>query len=181
MTENTDQIYTVALTGHRPDRLAGYDMSHPFYQVLHQELSSRVQALLGQHQRLELRSGLALGADTIWAQVGLQLREQHPGRIQVAGYLPFPGQADRWPAHSRDTWALIRHSLDREHICAESYSISAMHRRNAVLIQGADLLLALWDGKPTGGTAGAVRLARAQKTPVHVIDPEQIHRAAGIS
>lgn len=181
MTENTDPIYTVALTGHRPDRLAGYDMSHPFYRVLHQELSSRVQALLGQHQQLELRSGLALGADTIWAQVGLQLREQHPGRIQVAGYLPFPGQAGRWPKSSRDTWAQIRHNLDREHICAESYSPSVMHRRNAVLIQGADLLLALWDGKPTGGTASTVRLARAQNTLVQVIDPEQIRRTVNVS
>ena len=181
MTENTDQTYTVALTGHRPDRLAGYDMSHPFYRVLHQELSSRVQALLGQHQQLELRSGLALGADTIWAQVGLQLREQHPGRIRIAGYLPFPDQAGRWPKSSRDTWAQIRHDLDREHICAESYSASVMHRRNAVLIQDADLLLALWDGKPTGGTAGTVRLARAQNTLIQVIDPEQIRRTVNVS
>lgn len=179
MTQDQNQTagsaaFTVALTGHRPARLAGYDMDQPFYRRLAERLARGVDRLLDEHQHLELRSGMALGADQIWAEVALAARATNPGRVAVVGYLPFPGQADKWPAASRAQWARLRAALDDEHVTASGYSVQALYQRNRDMVRGADLLVAVWDGSESGGTAGAVRHARATDVAVSTVVPEDL-------
>lgn len=54
----------LALTGHRPPRLAGYDLSHPFYQNLQTTLESLIERALLKYQVVVCHSGMAPGGVT---------------------------------------------------------------------------------------------------------------------
>lgn len=66
----------IALTGHRPPKLAGYDYNNIFYKRLYKKLDNIVKQALTRYDCLELHSGMALGADTIWAKVIVDNKKQ---------------------------------------------------------------------------------------------------------
>ena len=66
----------IALTGHRPPKLAGYDYNNIFYKRLYKKLDNIVKQALTRYDNLELHSGMALGADTIWAKVIIDNKKQ---------------------------------------------------------------------------------------------------------
>src|SRR6218665_258918 len=101
---------SIALTGHRPTKLDGYDRTTPFYRRLQEELLRiALRALHASKEILELHSGMALGADTGWAEAISMLQQRCPDRGGVVAHVPIPGQRDPWPApapsHSRELLA----------------------------------------------------------------------------
>jgi uncharacterized phage-like protein YoqJ len=172
--EQQQQSFHVALTGHRPNKLAGYDLSTPFYVALQEWLEHIIKTGLAQHPHLTLHSGLALGADTVWSQAILAMRERFPGRIAFVAEVPLMTQSSRWPAaRDKEYWQTQIDSADLVNVYAQSYSPQAMQLRNEGMIGAAQLVLALWDGS-TGGTAHAVRFAEKNGIQVFRMTPEQI-------
>src|SRR6218665_1764205 len=93
---------SIALTGHRPTKLDGYDRTTPFYRRLQEELLRiALRALHASKEILELHSGMALGADTVWAEAISMLKQRYPDRVRFVAHVPMPGQPDRWPAQAR--------------------------------------------------------------------------------
>lgn len=177
----TDSFH-IALTGHRPAALAGYDLSHPFYTVLRTWLEEIIAGGLSIHPHLTLHSGMALGADTVWAQAIVRQKALHPDRISFVAEIPVLTQPDRWPgAEDRRRWAELKDSADRVHVYANSYTVQCLHDRNRGMISAADLVLAIWNGTPSGGTAGAVRFARQQNIQTFVIAPRDVRDRTGRS
>lgn len=167
--------FHIALTGHRPHRLpGGFDLAHPFYAALRRQLSEIVDEHLQEHAHLTLHSGMALGADTAWAQVILDLRHQHPRRISFVAEVPNPTQADRWSASDRRRWSRSIDEADRVITYADNYSMQSLWARNRGMIDAAQLLIAVWDGQPGGGTAGAVAYAQSRGVTVVRLDPAEI-------
>jgi uncharacterized phage-like protein YoqJ len=168
------QSFHVALTGHRPNKLAGYDLTHPFYVALQLWLERIIRTGLAQHPHLTLHSGLALGADTVWSQAILAMRERFPDRIAFVAEVPVMTQSSQWPA-KRDTqfWQKQIDSADLVNVYAEIYTPRAMQLRNEGMIRASQQILAVWDGS-TGGTGHAVRFAEKNGIPVFRMTPEQI-------
>lgn len=54
---------TLSLTGHRPDKLAGYNLNQKFYHNLQSTLENYIKEALDHAQVVECHSGMALGAD----------------------------------------------------------------------------------------------------------------------
>lgn len=52
---------TMALTGHRPQKLAGYDLQQPYYERMENQLIKLIKTALRRCDKLELHSGMALG------------------------------------------------------------------------------------------------------------------------
>lgn len=163
--------FHVALTGHRPTKLAGYDLSHAFYERLRARLVETISQGLAVHQHLTLHSGLALGADTVWSQAILQQRAAHPERIRFVADVPVMTQADQWPdAASKAFWRRQIEVADEVNVYAQAYTPRCMQLRNEGMVRPCGLLLAVWDGSP-GGTANAVSFAEANSIRVHRMDP----------
>ena len=59
---------TISLTGHRPPKLAGYNIGSPYYKRMQEYLEGLIEKAILRCDTLELHSGMALGADTVWAQ-----------------------------------------------------------------------------------------------------------------
>lgn len=173
------ETFHVALTGHRPTKLAGYDLDAPFYRALARRLTQILESGLARHQHLTLHSGMALGADTVWAQVIVAARAAHPGRIRFVAEVPVDTQSDRWPQHSRAQWRELVAAADEVRVYAQRYSPHCLHLRNEGMIGSARLLLAVWDpAETTGGTANGVRTGRRRGLEVFVITPDEIRALA---
>ena len=137
----------IAGTGHRPDKLGGYD-PHTTRKVL-----TFAEDVLRHYQPSTVITGMAQGWDMALAQASINLN------IPFHAYVPFIGQEQVWPSATRLYYkALLQHA---QHIIVWSpggYSKQAMQIRNQRMIDECELLLALWNGS-SGGTGNAIAYA----------------------
>jgi len=116
-------------------------------------------------------SGMALGADTLWARAVLD------AGMQLHAVVPFEAQADRWKPDQRAEWRRLRGLAAKETVVGPSprdyvRTIAALHYRNQVLIDTApDGLVAVWDGRQHGGTWQALQYAATVGRDVIWINP----------
>lgn len=122
-------------------------------------------------------SCIAEGADAIFAEAVLAA-----GGLLVA-LLPAPDYRDTRvsDAHS-GTFDALSARAHMIRYAADASSMQAYEEANAQMLDSVELLLAVWDGRPSpewkkGGTADAVAAAREMGVPVTVIWPEGAERA----
>ena len=81
----------ICVTGHRPDKLYGYDLTDSRWQ----NLKNIFKEKLIEMKCTNAISGMALGVDTIFALAVLELKKEgHP--IQLHCALPCPEQCKKW-------------------------------------------------------------------------------------
>ena len=146
----------VAVTGHRPQHLRvedGYWIQGEF-----DRLTAKLQPEIG-------ISGMALGADTWWADAVLR------AAVPLHAYVPFPGQDARWREDDRIFYRkLLAEATKVVTVCPE-YRPSAFEERNRAMVDACDLLIAAWNGKRSGGTFNALQYALRVGRDVVYVDP----------
>lgn len=146
--------YVVAFTGHRPDKLGGYQPHNPLRDRLMAKLDVRLLEILQQHPELYCVSGMALGFDQWAAQVCVRLG------IPFVAAIPFEGQEKRWPETSQQLYRTLLAKAARVYpVCSPGYLSWKMQKRNEWMVDNCQLLIAAWDRSP-GGTANCVDYAR---------------------
>jgi len=118
-----------------------------------------------------------LGGDTVWADVAYALRDQHHQPICVHMHIPGNWQALKWTDNAVRTWQKHRDLADYQTLYCppdQSYNRRWLQKRNHGMIEQADIILALWNGQPSSGTASALREARALNKPVFIIRPQLV-------
>lgn len=159
---------TLAVTGHM-------NVTHATIPLVRDAL----RHVLSRYQPGELTgvSCLAAGADTLFAEAVLEVG----GRL-VAVIPPQDYRATKVKAAHADTFdrlTLAAHeTLVMPH---ETANRAAYESANAVLLERADRLVAVWDGNQPvagkgGGTADVVVRARQMGKPVDVVWPEGARR-----
>jgi uncharacterized phage-like protein YoqJ len=146
--------FRLMVTGHRPGKLGGYTGRPKIQRDVRGWLRDKILEARECHpEGLVLLSGMALGVDQWFAEEGCLLE------VPYLAFVPFEGQAARWPADSRAYWYVLCARAERViYTGTPGYSPAKMHVRNEALVDSADAGLAVWDGS-SGGTAGAVRYA----------------------
>ena len=167
--------FEIALTGHRPNKLGGYNLKSPAYQILRQTLAEEIinNSLIYKH--IICHSGMALGADTIWALAINDARTvlgNH--QIEFIADIPCPEQPRLWHQNDQQLWKILVDSADKKIIYADHYSPKAMMQRNIGMIDNCDLLIAVYNGDKSGGTAQSVKYARSKNKTIKIIDPKSI-------
>lgn len=151
---------TVMVTGHRV-------LSDEQRTYATDALRKIAKTLLKNHNTQEVISGMALGADTIWAETALEFG------IPLAAYIPFPQQADTWTPNEQKTWQELRDQSSREVCIAQNYSVRYLHARNDRMLKDSSLVIAVWEPSlKTGGTTSTVNKARALGKPIIIVDIE---------
>lgn len=156
----------LAATGHRPARLGKeYSYDGPYTAYIRLELRKLVEKLKPSH----MISGMALGFDTIFARLALD------SDIPLIAAVPFKGQDSKWFQSSRDIYYdILKHELTTvEYISEPGYSAAKMHKRDRWMVDGCDHLVAVWDGKPWGGTYGTLQYAIKKGHPYTIINPDR--------
>lgn len=172
----------IAVTGHRPKDLFGYQTEQPYW-----ALQRRIEEAIADIARwnhlpfeaIELRTGGAQGADMTAFRAGKDL-----GCVSHI-FVPFAGQDSRWRKDGLfgqdDYQRLIRIADDLTFVDhTEKYSnatsaVEKLMNRNKAMLDGADILLAVCKNDDwmtcAGGTAATMKMAKLRNIPIHRINP----------
>ena len=159
----------IAITGHRPDKLGGeYDLIGPVTDGVRKNLQAVIdtQIFLKGKENITLISGMALGVDTIWAELAIS------NSLKLIAAIPCQGQERTWPPKSQERYnnILTNPLTTVVMVSEEPYHPSLMHKRNVWMVDNSDMLVAVWDGSD-GGTYNCVDYARRMSKPRILIDP----------
>ena len=157
-----------AFTGHRPKGL-GYPESDGRCNALKRLLRLLVRRLIQEQGVTHFISGMALGVDMYAAEIVLELKEQYP-QITLECAIPYERQAVRWPAALRERYFSIAERCDKETMLQRQYTRDCMKKRNQYMVDCADVVLAVWNGEPSG-TGQTVWYAKEKGKIVWRIDP----------
>ena len=162
----------ICFTGHRPNKLWGYNIHHNKYRDLFKILYLTVVNSVAGEREVKLISGMALGVDTVAAYVAIVMKGKGlPVTLEAA--VPCKGQERLWPQESQDRYHDILKQADIVTVLEEKYSAAAMQCRNEYMVDNSDLVIAIWDGTP-GGTSNCVRYARSKNKQIIIINPKDI-------
>lgn len=167
-----DPVKTMCFTGHRPDKLGGYDKRTPLKMEIQRQMLNHIMNAYDVGYR-NFISGMALGTDTYGAILVLGLQKQYP-EMNLITAIPFEGQERMWKEKDQKLFRYIRHFSDKDVIvCDGGYHVSKMQTRNKWMVDNSGAVLAVWDGSK-GGTANCVRYAKSQHKILWRINPEHI-------
>jgi uncharacterized phage-like protein YoqJ len=165
---------TIALTGHRPNKLRGEYLEkyvpnrmYQQYGPLSKALFHELQTLITMYEPTSIISGLALGADQIWAHVGLQMG------IPVIGAIPFKGQENKWSGPNKLWYQYLLEHCKPVYVCNPGHANWKMQKRNEWMVNNADRLVAVWNGDKEGGTYNCVQYAEG-RIPISYINPADV-------
>lgn len=168
-----EKEFHIALTGHRPDKLDGYNLSTKYYKKLHDSLASFIIRQVDERPDTLIwgHSGLALGADTVWAAAILTAKKHRPGRVKFFAEIPTLGQSNKWPSQTdKACWKAFVSQADDKKVYSDTYHGGVMQMRNKGMVDHCDVLLSLWDKTP-GGTANATKYAESAGKKIVYINP----------
>lgn len=155
----------IAVTGHRPDKLGGYDAIENFKILRNHMIGVMLRSPL---ENLTIISGGALGIDQLWIEAALSLK------LPVIAALPFEGYDGKWPAFSKQEYKKL---LDKcqlvKYICEPGYQARKLQIRNEWMVNECDRLYAYWNGS-SGGTANCVRYAETVMKPTTIFNTNEI-------
>lgn len=164
-------VYHISITGHRPGRLkGGYDLEHPLHISLFNEIYEILEYFVGSKQHVTLHTGMALGADTVFALAGVQLKQQYPNQVTLVAEIPCLGQELRWSKQDQSLYRELLTYMDVQTIYQKKYTKSCMFERNSGMVKASDLVLAVYDGSGKGGTHHAVEEARRLGKDLYMFD-----------
>ncbi len=109
-------------------------------------------------------SGFASGADLIFSEIIADLKSKHDITLEAA--IPYSG---RMNTPDTDFQALIK-DCDIIKIHSDKYSKSCYMVRNRYMVDCSELIIAVYDGRQSGGTAATIRYARTLGKTVCIIN-----------
>ena len=155
---------TCAFTGHRPQNLP-FGFNEEDERCIDLKKALREQIINLTH----FISGMAIGVDMYAAEIVLGLKASYLG-ITLESAIPCESQAAKWSEALRDRYFDIASKCDKETLIQTHYTPDCMDKRNRYMVDHADVLIAVWDGSPSG-TGKTVRYAHQQGKSVTIIDP----------
>lgn len=159
-----------AFTGHRSQKFPWrFNEEDPRCIALKAVLTEQIKVLV-KAGITQFTSGMAIGVDCWAAQIVLALRESDP-TLKLHCVLPCKNQDAKWNAAAKEAYHAILERADTIQYVSQDYYSGCMLDRNRRLVDLADILLAVYDGKPAGGTAATVRYARKQQKEIICIEP----------
>ncbi len=160
-----------AFSGYRPSKLPFKSEEDPECILLKMRLRDEIYSAIDDGCT-DFLSGMALGTDTWAAELVLEAQETLSGirPIHLHAYLPFPGQDARWSAKNRRRYHKILAVCDSITVLSSQYLPDCMERRNRAMIQRANRLIAVFDGK-SGGTQNTIRMAHEKGITLCILSP----------
>lgn len=112
-------------------------------------------------------AGGAIGWDTLCEKTVLNLRKEYP-KIRLHLILPCPPeqQSLKWNTVQKQEFKKIIDSSDSVEVLSPNYYDGCMKKRNARLVDLADVCICYYNGKKTSGTAQTVRMAKEKNIEV---------------
>jgi len=191
----------IAITGHRPNKLGNdYDLRSPLIAKIREAILTYIidQIHQDKSQMPIFISGMALGIDTLFAEIATYLK------AELYAYIPFKGQHLAWPKPSQDKYIHLLEYASEIHICDTNvlceytvrehlnpaigasehsaldiyseqpftaYTPAKMQKRNEAMVNDCNILIAVWNGTK-GGTYNCIEYAKHVGKVIYTINPK---------
>jgi uncharacterized phage-like protein YoqJ len=154
----------LAVTGHRPPKLGGYNVPNPVFDAVMRALDEALMRL----QPETVLTGLAIGVDQWAASIC------HFNQIPYIAVIPFEGYDSRWPDRSKQDYQDLKSHAQRVVTLApeppEGANVDGLIRtRNRYLVRESEALLAVYNQDAGTGTGQTVNYAMQNNRPVHLV------------
>ena len=147
-----EEIKACCVTGHRD---IPAERSEKIRELLRREILAAIEDGYS-----HFISGFAAGADLLFAEIVVELKKIYPITLEAA--IPYPG---RMKTPDKSFQRLIR-CCDTVKVHSNGYFKGCYMRRNRYMVNQSQRVIAVYDGRPTGGTAATVRHARGKDVRV---------------
>ncbi len=159
----------VSFTGHRPNKLGGYNPGD------NKDLLWRLHESILEHiNKYEVNtfiSGMALGIDQWAAKIVLKLRDTTHPHLKLICAVPCKNHEKAWNKASQKEWQdIIDKANEVVYTSEDDYAPYLMQKRNIWMVDKSDYILAVWDGTE-GGTGNCVKYARKESKNISIIKP----------
>jgi uncharacterized phage-like protein YoqJ len=148
----------VGITGHRPERIEDNEEAV-------RELISEALVMLGATRFFQ---GMAAGVDLWSAKEAWKLKIPYVGVRPWAGHMPRVADTVEYTKVLNHADEIVNTNQSLEYPGMICY-----HTRNEYIVDNVDTMIAVWDGKPFGGTYSCIMYAWQKAIPVLRIDPEE--------
>lgn len=153
-------------TGHRPNKLYGYDLNDPRYQALAHKLARVIYSLFVNDGIDTFITGGALGLDTV-AFFSVQYVKSKGYPVKNVLAIPFKGQEGRWFGKDIDRYNRMLELADEVVYVdtipgyAGNYTVpQKLNIRNHYMVDNAKYVITAYDGSSKGGTYNCIQYAR---------------------
>ena len=143
---------TCCVTGHRDIPLEQVDRIR---ELLRREIFTAME-----EGYTHFISGFARGADLLFADIVAEQKGRYPITLEAA--IPYPGRMKT----SDQTFQRLIRCCDVVKIHADVYDKGCYMRRNRYMVDQSQRVIAVYDGRPGGGTAATVRYAKGKEIRV---------------
>lgn len=155
---------TCCVTGHRSIPNDQTDaVRQGLEQAVHQAIADGYTAFI---------SGFADGVDLMFAEIISQVMRENPG-IKLIAAIPYRKRLETLQRRER-TRFLIEQCAEI-YVAAEEYLPSVYVKRNRYMVERSDRVIAVYDGRDSGGTVGTIRLAHQMKKELREIPVGPLH------
>jgi len=137
--------HKVAIVGHRPPELGGYE-ANPVADAVRSKLAEILAAKRELHDDLVVLTGMGLGAEQLGAVAAVE------AGVPFYAVLPFPEPESVWPAAAQASYRKLLDAADgrllvqRRTPASRVQAGAALSRRDAWLARNADEAVAVWNG-----------------------------------
>ncbi len=176
-------MLAVNVTGHRQILPANHQGglwpdSDPAVAAHHRLVMGRIAQILAfwheKNNLMQCISGMALGADTIFAEAVIHMKALD-WPIQLIAAVPFAGQESRWNGSAKAKFHAILSQADVVKVVSPGgYSAHKMQTRNQWMVDNSHFTLAVWNGVQKGGTWNCIQYARQQGKVIWHLHPETL-------
>ena len=116
-------------------------------------------------------SGFAEGVDQYFAEIVLEKKKTNPA-LELIAVIPYQKRLDSMMAKGR-TYEMLEACADVV-VIREEYQPSVYSHRNRYMVEHSDRVIAVYDGREKGGTAGTIRFTHTMKKELREIPVGEI-------
>ena len=165
---------TLCFTGHRPDKLHGYDYKSEGNVKLLKKIRKLLIRLIEVRGFDTFISGMALGTDMWCAKLILGLKKRYP-HIKLVCAIPCAEQYSRWNEGDQRMYHDILSQADLVHCVSDkSYAPWLMIKRDEWMVDNSNFVFSVWNGDESGGTWKTVEYAVKRQRKIMNIHPHSL-------
>lgn len=117
-------------------------------------------------------SGFADGVDLMFVEIVSQTMQKKP-RIKLIAAIPYRKRLET--LQKRECTKSLLEQCAEIYVTAEEYRPSVYVQRNRYMVERSDRVIAVYDGRDSGGTVGTIRLAHQMKKELWEIPVGPLH------
>ena len=161
---------TCCLTGHRPKGFPwNYaDKNCEENKLYLAALREKIINLISNDYKHFIAGG-ALGADSDFAEIIIELRDSVYPDITLEIAVPCPNQDLKWQEVDKQRYKAICNAANSINIISDKFTNFCMQKRNEYMVNHSDFVLIVWNGKEKGGTYNTLKYTQKKKKNYDII------------